>query len=137
MADEKKTEKIEKAEQKARGDRGEVGVATAGKTLKARYRAEHFKRTDKSKWKRNPGAPSLKQFARGLAASGDKVAKDWFAHKAGSLNTNRSEKNVGRISLEKQASKAARRKKSQGKQGKAATDTAATATATVAGKKGK
>lgn len=95
-------------------------------------------RQDKHTWVRKGGAPSLRKFAKLQAAAGNQVAKDWLDNKAGALNQERSEKNRGRISLEKQASKAARRKKSQGKQGKAAsTDAAATATATVTAAKGK
>jgi hypothetical protein len=129
------------------GERGEVGQPTAGLTIKQQWHEAHFTLKDvgdkhnprKRVWVRNHGAPSLKRYARDLAKSGNQTAKDWFDHKAGSLNEERSEKNRTRISLEKTASKAARRKKSQGKQGKAAADaTAATATAAVAGgKKGK
>ncbi len=155
MADENKTEKTDKktkaekaaeAEQSARGERGEVGIATAALTIRKMWHEAHFDHKDannkgnfrKRVWVPKPGPRvSLKKFARELLKAGNQVAKDWFAHKRGSMNAQRSEKNTGRISLEKQASKAARRKKSQGKQGKAATDAAATATATVAGKKGK
>ena len=122
MPEETKTEKTEQKQEVVRGNRGELGVATAGDTIKQMWRAAHFKRSDEDTWARLPGAPSLKKFARELAKSGNKVAKDWFDHKTGSLNAERSEKNRGRISLESQASKAARRKKSQGKQAKAATD---------------
>lgn len=127
-----------------RGNRGELGVATAGKTIKQMWHEEHHVLQDvgdkhnprKQLWVKRSGAPSLRKYAKGLAASGNDVAKAWFANKGGEKNDQRTEKNAGRISLEKQASKAARRKKSQGKQNKAAAETtaAATATATVAGK---
>lgn len=125
-----------KTEEHAPGQRGELGVATASLTIKQRWHEAHFTLKDvgdkhnprKRVWVRNHGAPSLKRYARDLAKSGDANAKDWFAHKTGSLNENRSEKNRSRISLESQASKAARRKKSQGKTQKAADATAAAAT---------
>lgn len=127
------TEKQEEVARGERGERGELGTATPSKALKRLWHEEHFTRQDKHSWRRNGGAPSLRKFAKLQAAAGNQVAKDWLDNKAGALNTERSEKNRGRISLEKQASKAARRKKSQGKQGKAAsTDAAATATAAVA-----
>ncbi len=154
MADDKKTEKTEnktkaekaaEAEQSARGERGELGTATAKLTIVQLWHAAHFTRKDanskgnfrKRLWVANPGPRvSLKKFARELLKAGNPVAKEWFANKRGAQNTKRLEKNATRITLEKQASKAARRKKGQGKQTKAATDAAATATATVA-KKGK
>jgi len=151
MADDKKTEKTDKktkaekaaeAEQSARGDRGELGTATPKLTITQLWHAAHFTRkdaNDKGNFRKrlyvpNHGAPSLKKFARELLKAGDPVAKAWFANKVGAKNEKRNDKNTARISAEKIASKAARRKKSQGKQGKAATDTAAPAAA-AAGKK--
>lgn len=149
MADDKKTEKTDKktkaekaaeTEQAARGDRGELGVATPKLTITQLWHEAHFTRKDandkgnfrKREWVPNPGPRvSLKQFARELLKSGNAVAKAWFANKRGAQNAKRNDKNISRISAEKMASKAARRKKSQGKQGKAATDAAAPA----AGKK--
>jgi len=133
------TEPVEtkKAEPEApsRGDRGEVGVATAALKIRQLWHETHFTRKDvgdknnpvKRIWVPNHGTPSLKRFARELAKSGNQVAKDWFANKKGAKNQKRSEKNVARINLEKQASKAARRKKSQGKGGGGAKTEAATA----------
>ena len=126
-----------KTEERPRGDRGELGQATAGLTIKQRWHEAHFTLKDvgdkhnprKRVWVRNHGAPSLKRYARDLAKSGDTVAKDWFAHKSGSLNAERTDANKTRISLEKQATKTAKRKKSQGKQGKKDEAAAATATA--------
>lgn len=77
--------------------RGELGVATASLTMKNR-------------WLESGQKVSLKRFARELAMSGDKVAKEWFGNKHGKRNQKRSDKNMARVSLEKQASKAARRK---------------------------
>jgi hypothetical protein len=65
------------------------------------YHAKHFVREDagdkrnthKKVWVKHPGAPSLKQFARQLIASGDQTAKDWMDHKHGSLNAERSDAN--------------------------------------------
>lgn len=132
MTDEIKNEKTEKQEKKEpeqhpRGERGHVGKATAGLTIKQMWRAKHFKRVDandrfnprKKMWVAMHKAPSLKAFARLLASNGDVVAKDWFEHKSGSLNAERSDANKGRIALEKQATKAAKRKKSGGGGGKA------------------
>jgi hypothetical protein len=64
-----------------RGERGEVGTATAGLTIK-------------QKWKASTSHVSLKVFARTLAKSGDQAAKDWFAHKKGSLNQARTDANI-------------------------------------------
>ncbi len=89
-----------------RGERGEVGVATAGLTIRQQWKAA------------GPGAGSLKRFAREQLKAGNAVAKEWFANKKGAKNEKRTDKNQARINLEKQASKAARRKKSQGKQAK-------------------
>jgi hypothetical protein len=123
-----------KTEERPRGDRGELGQATAGQTIKQMYHAAHFTRKDvgdkhnprKRVFVKNHGAPSLKKYARELAKSGNQVAKDWFAHKAGSLNAERTDANKTRISIEKQKSREARRKKSQGKSNKAEAAPAAT-----------
>lgn len=72
------------AAEKSRGDRGIVGKATSACTLKQRW--AEAKKT-------NPRL-SLKQFARGLVKTGDQNAKDWFAHKKGSLNMKRAEANA-------------------------------------------
>lgn len=139
-AEKTKAEKAAEAEQSARGERGELGTATAKLTITQLWHAAHFTRkdaNDKGNFRKriyvpNPGPRvSLKKFARELLKAGDPVAKAWFANKRGAQNAKRLEKNASRITLEKQASKAARRKKSQGKQGKAAETTAAP----VAGKK--
>jgi hypothetical protein len=136
-----KAEKTAEAEQSARGERGELGTATAKLTITQLWHAAHFTRKDandkgnfrKRIWVANPGPKvSLKKFARELLKAGDPVAKAWFANKRGAQNSKRTEKNASRITLESQASKAARRKKSQGKQGKAAE---AAAPAAVVGKK--
>jgi hypothetical protein len=126
MEDAKKTEENKEI---ARGERGEVGTATAKLTLVQLWHNAHFTRRNaeekrnpnKHVWVANQGAPSLKQFAREQAKSGNKVAKDWFANKKGAKNEKRSEKNQARVTLERQASKAARRKASQGKAAKSAT----------------
>lgn len=131
------------------GDRGEVGVATAGDTVKRMWHEEHHVLQDvgdkhnprKQLWVKRAGAPSLKKYAKALAASGNDVAKKWYANKAGAMNAKRSDANLARAATEASASKAARRKKSQGKANKAATDAAApaavaTAAVTAKGKKG-
>lgn len=132
-----KAEKAAEAEQSARGERGELGTATAKLTITQRWREAHFTRkdaNDKGNFRKRHYVPnhvpavSLKKFARELLKAGDPVAKAWFANKQGAQNAKRTDKNQGRVNLEKIASKAARRKKAQGKQGKAATPDA-TATA--------
>lgn len=95
-----------------RGERGEVGTATASLTVKQLWHRACFVK-DEDKLVRKPDAVSLKQFARTLLKQddGSQVAKSWFAHKAGSLNKGRSENSLKRIGLEKAATKSARRGK--------------------------
>lgn len=135
MSEDKKQNKSEETvveeQGPAPGPNGVVGKATASLTLKQMWHAEHHILRDvgdkrnprKQEWVPRSGAPSLKKYARQLAASGNTTAKDWFEHKSGALNEKRNEKNTARVALEAQASKAARRKKSQGKQSKPATTT--------------
>lgn len=78
-----------------------VGQPSAGKEIKSR-------------WQREGKGKSLRQFARGLIAAGDKTAQDWFDQKKGALNEKRTDKNQARINLEKQASKSARKKTKSG-----------------------
>lgn len=143
MAKKNKSEKVETVEtpeteatetqEVPRGNRGELGVASAGDTLKQMWHAEHHVLEDvgdahnprKQVWVPKVGSPSLKKYAKQLAASGNAVAKEWFANKSGAKNATRTEANTKRIDLERSASKAARRKKSQGKQSKTADATAA------------
>jgi hypothetical protein len=132
-----------------RGNRGELGVATAGDTIKQMWHDTHHVLQDvgdkhnprKQLWVKRAGAPSLKKYAKALAASGNDIAKKWFSNKGGDSNAKRSDANLARAATEASASKAARRKKSQGKANKAATDAAApaavaTAAVTAKGKKG-
>lgn len=74
-----------------------VGVASTGDSIKARWRSE------------GKGF-SLKAFARKLAKEDDSMAKDWLAHKLGSLNLKRSDKNLAEASLAAQATKNAKTK---------------------------
>lgn len=78
--------------------RDDVGTATAGESLKNR-------------WRKEGNGLSLKTFARKLVADGDQIAKDWFECKAGALNQERSDKNKARIETESVATKTAKRKK--------------------------
>lgn len=82
----------------ARGSRGELGVASAGLTIRQLW------------WAAESGL-SLKRFAKQLAKEGNQVAKDWFANKRGAKNAQRTDKSVQRISAERTATKAAKRKK--------------------------
>ena len=68
----------------------------------------------KKRWASDGQGVGLKEYARKLAAGGDQMAIDWFAHKKGSLNQLVSDKNKARIALEKSASKLARSKKKGG-----------------------
>lgn len=116
MADEKQSV------QEVRGERGELGVATASLTIKQRWHEEHFTLVDTSDkqhphrrtYRANPGAPSLKKFARALAKDGDKVAKEWLGNKLGAKDQPRSEANVKLAALTGSASKLARKSKKGG-----------------------
>jgi hypothetical protein len=121
MADENKNTEINVEKEVPRGDRGEVGTPTAALTVKQLWHAEcHVlmdvgdkKNPRKQQWVKKQGALSLKKFARKLAGEGNQTVKDWFDSKKGALNAERNDKNKTRITLERQASKAARRKSSQ------------------------
>ncbi len=99
--------------EKSRGDRGELGKGTAGSRLKSLWHSECFTKKELG-LVQIAGTPSLKAFARAKAKEGNQDAKDWFECKAGALNESRSDKNKSRIALEKQASKAARKKTKAG-----------------------
>jgi hypothetical protein len=81
-----------------KGDRGIVGEPTTSLTLK-------------KMWADSKSRLSLKAFARQLVKEGNQLAVDWFAHKAGSLNVSRNDKNVARVMAERVATRAAHRKK--------------------------
>lgn len=108
-----------KEKEVTRGDRGEVGIATAGRTIRQKWHEAHFTRVaaptkqnpGKRVYVRNPGALSLKAFARGLAKDGDQVAKDWLGNKLGRLNQKRSDANVKAAKEASFATHAAKRKK--------------------------
>lgn len=91
-------ENVKQDNQQLRGQKGEVGKATAGGSIKARHRAEGR-------------GLSLKVFARKLAKDGDEVAEQWFANKLGAANQSRSDKNIAAASASSTATKAAKRKK--------------------------
>jgi hypothetical protein len=90
------TENVEKS----RGSRGEIGTASAGQTVK-------------QLWTASKSGISLKTFARQLLKSGSpeqvQLVKDWRAHKKGSLNEKRSEKNAQRVAAERLATKSAKK----------------------------
>lgn len=129
MSEEKKTEKVEEqAEEVVKGARGELGVATAALTIKQGWHSAHFKQVSIKDAKgehvkfdlvQNPGAPSLRQYARSLVSSGDQTAKDWFSHKAGSLNAKRSDANIKAAHEAGAATKMQKRKKKGDNQAKA------------------
>jgi len=99
MSDENKTaETVEKVTTDSRGDRGVVGTATAGLTIRQRWHAEAH-------------GGSLKQFARKLLKEGDPVAKEWFSNKLGGKNQKRSDGNIKAASEARMATRAAKQKK--------------------------
>lgn len=68
---------------------------------------------------------TLKKFVKKLADGGDPVASSWFAHKSARFNDEAKQARIkskgARIALEKAATKAAKRKKAQGKGAKTST----------------
>lgn len=100
-----------------------IGEHTTSSAIKLRWHQTFFDRVmdvmpdgrHRTYWTpKKGGYPSLKQYVKELASKKDELAKDWLDHKKGSLNEERSDKNKARILQEKQASKAARRKKKVG-----------------------
>jgi hypothetical protein len=88
----------EKSDSKpSRGERGDVGVASAGDTMKKLHRA-------------TGRGLSLRVFARQLLKDGDPVAKEWFSNKKGAKNQKRSEKNIAAAQVAASATKASRKK---------------------------
>lgn len=92
-------------EQSNRGQRGEVGTASASQTIK-------------KLWHNEGGNLSLKQFARGLVMTKNdnrvehkQTAKEWLANKNGAKNAKRSETNVIRVRAEASATKLGRKAK--------------------------
>jgi len=84
-----------------KGDRGVMGTATAGLTIKQLW------------WAAKSGL-SLKVYARQLLRAGDEnaaIVKTWYANKDGALNAKRSDKSLARISAERSATKLARKPK--------------------------
>jgi hypothetical protein len=104
------------------GDRGIVGTATPALTMKQRWHeATHVlmnvgdkHNPRKQAWVRKAGTPSLKQFARQLLKSKDALAIKWFADKRGACNQKRTDANLLRASLERQATRVAKRKRDKG-----------------------
>lgn len=100
-----------------RGERGEIGEASASQTVK-------------KMWKGAGQHISLKSFVRKSLANKDDasaILKEWFLNKKGTKNTGRSEQNTKRVELERQASKSARKKMGQGKNKATTTTTTTTA----------
>lgn len=122
MSDEQQTTAVvkeTKTVEVVRGERGAIGEATSALTFKQRYHEAHFQRVDtkdnshpnRKTWVKNQGAPSLKQYARKLLLAGDANAKDWFEHKRGSMNAERSEKNIADTKAIGNATKLSRKAK--------------------------
>lgn len=108
-----------KKNESTRGDRGELGTPTAGLTIRQRWHEAHFTRVNanvkrnpiKRIFVRNPGALSLKAFARALAKEGDQLAKEWLANKLGAKNQKRSDSSIKAAVEARTATKMAKRKK--------------------------
>lgn len=87
----------EKNEEQKRGAKGELGTGTASTRLKSLWR-----KNGKSK-------ETLKEFAQRMikenSAPASVDATHWFEAKLGKFEEARSEKNVSRIAMEKQASR--------------------------------
>lgn len=103
-----------------KGQRGEVGVATPALQIKQLWYATNFTmQGQKESRVRKRGSLSLKRFAHSLLTDSNKeqaaLAKTWLTSKHGKNNQQRSEKNAGRIALERQATKSSRKKQKQGK----------------------
>jgi hypothetical protein len=91
-------------------ERGIVGVATPSLIVKQLWRKEWFVISNKNDLLRKKGCPSLKSFVRQLILIGNQSAKDWQDNKLGLFLQERSDKNKGRVALEQQASRSARKK---------------------------
>jgi hypothetical protein len=96
-------------------ERGEIGIATPSLIIKQLWHKEWFTISNKKDLLRKKGCPSLKQFARQLVKLDKSEAKEWLANKNGKLNQERSDKNKGRISSERQATRSSRKKNVSGK----------------------
>lgn len=124
MSEDNVTVVSEMVAEKVRGPNGDVGKPTAALLIKLQWHAAHFKLVDTNNHQHpnrqsylvNKGAPSLKQFARTLAKSGDETAKEWLGNKAGKKNQKRSDANVKAAQAAALATKQGRKKsKSSGK----------------------
>ncbi len=123
MSNEEK--KTEETKTETRGDRGEVGTATAGLTVRQMWRGAAFTREsandkhnpNKRIYVRIPGSPSLKAFARKLLKEGHEVAQEWFGNKRGAKNQKRSDANIKAARETSAASMAARKARSSKKKG--------------------
>lgn len=87
----------EKNEEKKRGEKGETGIGTASTRLKSLWR------------KNGKNKETLKEFAQRMIKENIAPictdAAHWFEAKLGKFEESRSEKNVSRIAMEKQASR--------------------------------
>lgn len=100
MSDEVKSE--DKVVEKKQNDRGVVGKGTFGSRLKSLHA-------------KSGRGLSLKTFINDEIAAGNPDGKQWLLDKQGAFNAARSDNSVKRISVEKSATKLA--KKSKGKAG--------------------
>ena len=96
-------------QERVRGDKGEVGVATAAKTVKRLYSEAG-------------GKGSLKQFVRKLMRDKENpnsaVAAEWFENKAGLKNQSRSDVNIALTRTIASATHMTRRKPKSNQGGK-------------------
>ena len=68
----------------------------------------------KKMWKKSGKKVSLREFAKQLVSANDPVGQAWFDNKAGACNQSRSDANVARANLERQATKLNRKKTKAG-----------------------
>lgn len=90
--------------------------------IKKMWREACFKRVDapsatnakKRSWEPTDAWMPLRRFAGNLVAEGNGIAKEWFAHKFGSLNADQTDANKRSASEASAATRLARRKSKSG-----------------------
>jgi hypothetical protein len=97
MVELEKTEVSTVNNERVRGSRGNVGEASPGLAMRQLWHAAN-------------SGESLKAFARRLVKEGNTIARSWLENKKGKLNAKRNDKNIQRVSAERTATKASKRK---------------------------
>lgn len=96
-----------------RGNKGNIGTGSPSSKIKDLWHSSCFKRVsnhdhdhpNRTKFVPVKGFMSLKQFSKSLKGENEFLAQEWVGNKTGQLNQVRSENNIKRIILEKQAKK--------------------------------